>query len=317
MTASDRHRPRDRDLNGLRVTVAGPGRVGGSMALWLTTRGATIARIAGRHEHERARALSTRLGCPWVPIASSTSDDCDLLLLTVADDALEAVTENLARRPRAPVVLHCAGGHGIAPLAPLASLGTSCGTLHPLLSFPTVRPTAPAATVYALTGDPPAFELAHRLALAFDGHPVRVDDDARTRYHLAASLAAGGVATVLAAAFELVDDLDDADAVRGGYLNLTRGVLDAMSTKLDAAGSITGPAVRGDVATVRRHLDLLDHEAPEIGRLTRGLLRETLRQTAVRMTTDDRRRLAETIDDKTRKRPDHGHLHAFDPEPIP
>ncbi|MBZ0102344.1 MAG: DUF2520 domain-containing protein, partial [Thermoanaerobaculia bacterium] len=106
---------------------------------------------------------------------------------------------------RARVALHVAGALGAGVLAPLAATGIAVGTFHPLRAFPAVEPdpAAAAGCFFALDGDPRARSLGRRLAEALGGESAVVPEEARTIYHLAATLAAGGVATVLAAAADL------------------------------------------------------------------------------------------------------------------
>jgi hypothetical protein len=63
---------------------------------------------------------------------------CDLLLLTVPDDALAPLVDDLvaAGSIRAgQVIVHTSGRYGIAVLAPAAAVGASVLAIHPALTF--------------------------------------------------------------------------------------------------------------------------------------------------------------------------------------
>ena len=85
--------------------------------------------------------------------------------------------------------------------------------------------------------------------------------EARPLYHFAATLAAGGVVTLLAAAAEIAGGLGLPEEVTRGYLELARGALAAAAHTLDEgrplATAITGPVARDDRETLRRHLAAL------------------------------------------------------------
>lgn len=255
--------------------VAGYGRVGTSLALWLVAAGARLVAVAGR---DPGRPLDARLpAVPRLALSDLQSAEADLLLLAVTDPALPAVAEQLARRPQAGVVLHVSGPLDAGVLAPLAQDATSSlprsaiGTFHPLRAFPTVLPRPAVGTVYALDGDAAALALGRRLAAAFDGQTVEVGGEARTLYHLAATLAAGGVTTVLAMLAELLAAAGLPRTLLAANLHLMDGALEAVrraaqeGADLEAFDrAITGPAVRGDVATLERQRAALLVIAPRL-----------------------------------------------------
>ena len=257
-------------LGGLRFSLVGPGRVGTSLAAWTAAAGGRLGGTAGRGE---AGGLATA--------------GEDLLLVAVPDPALPEVAAELGRRPQAAVVLHTSGSQDAAVLAPLREAGSAIGSLHPLKAFPRPLPDPDEArgVFFAVDGDPAAVALAHRLAAAWGGTSAEVPPAARPLYHLLASVAAGGVVTLLSAVEELAGRLGLPPAVVGGYLELARGAV-AAAAAAHAAGSpvpaaLTGPVARGDRATVVRQLADLQEAAP--GRsdfldLVVRLARETLHQ---------------------------------------
>jgi predicted short-subunit dehydrogenase-like oxidoreductase (DUF2520 family) len=257
----------DGPLADLTVSLVGPGRVGRSLAAWAEARGARCLTVAGRHD---------------LPGLSTAGQD--LILLAVPDGALPAVAAALAARPQAAVALHTSGSLDAEVLAPLRALGTAVGSLHPLKAFPQplVDPEEARGVFFAVDGDPPARALAFRLAAAWEAEAAEVPTAARTLYHFAATLAAGGVVTLLAAAEEIAGRLGLPDSVVRGYLELCRGAV-AAATEAHAGGrtvaaALTGPAARGDRTTVERQLDALAGLTPEKVRLAAELAEETLRQ---------------------------------------
>jgi predicted short-subunit dehydrogenase-like oxidoreductase (DUF2520 family) len=268
-------------LEGLRFSLAGPGKVGASLARWAVAAGAGLAAVAGRQ--------AGGIVWPGGPAVSALGDldtaGQDLLLVCVSDGAIPEVAAELARRPQARVVLHTSGSRDASALAPLAAAGSALGSLHPLKAFPRPLPDPAEArgVFFALDGDPEARELAGRLAAAWGGTAAEVPAEARPLYHFAATLAAGGVATLLAAAAEIVRLLGLPEEVARGYVELARGAVAAASRTLEEgrplASAITGPAARGDRATLASHLEALRRVAPGKLPLAMFLALETLRQT--------------------------------------
>jgi predicted short-subunit dehydrogenase-like oxidoreductase (DUF2520 family) len=208
-------------------------------------------------------------------LAEMESAGDDLLLVAVADAALPAVAD----------ALHTSGSLDASALAPLRAAGSAVGSLHPLKAFPRPLPDLDQArgVFFAVDGDPAARELAGRLAAAWEAVTGEVPAQARLLYHFAASLAAGGVVTLLAVAEDLAARLALPREVVRGYLELCRGAV-AAALETAAAGdplaaAITGPAARGDHGLVLRQLEALRQTDPGKLPLAVHLARETLRQT--------------------------------------
>ena len=298
-------------LSGLRVGIAGPGRVGRSYARWLRAAGADLRLIVSRTpaslDPSRANGASANDPLRDVPKASFDSvfdtifakdyrPDLDVLLLTVSDDALAEVARRWAQRwaqrwaanvlDQLPfrVVLHSSGCFDSEILAPLRALGVSVGSLHPLRAFPDMVTEPGPDPFFAIDGDAGAMALARRIAEALGGTTCELSGERRVVYHLAASLAAGGVATTLAMVTELMDRADLPGEVLDGYLDLLRGAVDAAERRARDQGpgalasAITGPAARGDESTIQRHRRALLQVAPELAPTVESLWRETGRQ---------------------------------------
>jgi len=78
-------------------------------------------------------------------------------------------------------------------------------------------------------------------------HAIIVPDEARSLYHAAASVAAGGIVTVAALAEHL---MFRAGVSRAALVPLVRSAVDNWAAL--GADALTGPAVRGDEETMER-----------------------------------------------------------------
>jgi predicted short-subunit dehydrogenase-like oxidoreductase (DUF2520 family) len=273
---------------GLTFALAGAGRVGGSLARWLAAGGARATAVAVRRPprgggggSSPGAALAEELGARAVPFERLATGDDGLLLVAVSDPALDEVVRRLGERPQAAVALHTSGSRGASALGPLAAGGSAVGSFHPLRAFTRVEPDPAAArgVFFALDGDPAARALGRRLAGAWGAVTAVVPEGRRDLYHFAATRAAGGVTTLLAVAEQLADRLGLPPAVAAGYRELARGAV-AATAERGAAAAITGPAARGDLATVERHLEALAGEAPDLAPLAALLALESRRQHA-------------------------------------
>lgn len=295
--------PAARPLAGLDFCLAGSGRVGSSMARWAAAEGARPVAVAYHGPPAAAVALAADLGARALPLDElECATESRLLLVAVPDPALAEVVGRLVERRQAAVVLHTSGSRGAEALAPLRAGGSAVGCLHPLKAFPRPLPHPDAArgVFFAVDGDAEAVDLALRLVAAWEGIAGRVPEERRALYHLAATLSAGGVTTLLATAERIARAAGLPPETIGGYLELARGAIAAATEEAVAGGglaaAITGPVARGDEETVARHLAALGETLPDLLPLIALLGHETLeRQRESGPLTAAQRRLGERL----------------------
>lgn len=212
------------------IRIIGPGRAGTSLAAALSARGWAFAGFLGRGDD-----------------LSAAARDVDVLVIATPDDAIAEVAA--AVDPVATTtVVHLSGSLGLDALGahPLRA------ALHPLVPLPNGEVGAArlgSGVTFAVAGAPVAREIASTLG----GRTVEVADEDRAAYHAAACIAANHVVALLGqverVAAEVGLDLKS-------FLPLTRAAVDDVAT-LGARDALTGPARRGDWATLSRHLDAL------------------------------------------------------------
>ncbi|WP_153502665.1 Rossmann-like and DUF2520 domain-containing protein [Cumulibacter manganitolerans] len=226
----------------MKVTVLGRGRVGTALAEALGAAGVEARLLPGR----------------------SLPDVSGLVALCVPDDAIETTATRLAASldaagpPAGSAVVHCSGALGLEPLRPLADAGCAVGAWHPLQAFATTRTGIRDGITWAITAGEPLQTALHGLSERLGGHPIDLAEPDRARYHAAAVLAANYSVTLIAHATELLAGCGvERRPALDALLPLMYSTLDGLAAH-GLPDGLTGPAVRGDVGTLRRHLAALD-----------------------------------------------------------
>jgi nicotinate (nicotinamide) nucleotide adenylyltransferase len=236
------------------VWLVGRGNVWAHAEPWLRGRGRHVWSVGG---HE---ALEAQVDWPADPPAA--------VWLLVRDGAIPSVAAALLGNiPTRTPVLHAAGAlpsHDMRALAGLAAAGHPVGTLHPICSLRAERPWPShlGAAAFGVEGDPAARAVAMQW---LDDQPwldlQALDDVARRAYHGACALAANHLAVLEeTAAGVLRRQGHPAEHVAAALDVLLRSALDNLLA-LGVPAGITGPVVRGDMQTVRGHLEALDADA--------------------------------------------------------
>jgi predicted short-subunit dehydrogenase-like oxidoreductase (DUF2520 family) len=254
------------------IGLVGAGAVGTALGVALTRAGWPVAAIASRDDARRERFRSLVSGARGFAEATALLDDVELVILAVPDDALPGLAAEL-RLYGGQAMVHTSGSLGAEVLEPARAAGTQVGSFHPLVAFADTERAVAAlrgATV-AIEADDQLASLLAEMAEALGATAVRLAPGSKAAYHAAAMLAAGGFVALLDAIAELgrVAGLDEpgALAIYGGLAEQTLGNARA----LGIARALTGPMVRGDVGTIRRHLEALEQHAPDVVPLYRAI----------------------------------------------
>lgn len=270
----------------MRIGFVGAGVVGTALALALSRCGHDVVAVASR-TRASAEALARRLpGCA-VESKQGVADRADLVFLTTPDDAIGAVCAEIRWRPGGRVV-HCSGAASTAVLEPARAAGALVGGFHPLQTFASADAalaSLPGTTFVVEAEEPLAAELAG-LAAELGGRSMRLRAEDKVLYHAAAAIASNYLVVLVSLASELWAELGtgQAEAV-GALMPLLKGTLGNLE-RVGLPGALTGPIARGDVGTVRRHLDALAERSPSVLPAYTLLGREAIRIALAKGTLD-------------------------------
>src|SRR6266704_808021 len=254
----------------------GAGRAGTGLASSFARAGVSVVAIASR-KIASAQRLAKRVRGARACAPQEVVDRADIVFLTVPDDAIEAVASRIEWRAGSACV-HCSGAVDLEVLKKAVADGALAGGFHPLHMFGEAGepPGALAGCTIALAGPDALVEKLERLARALDAKPLRLPEGGRALYHAAANFSGAFVIALIQEAIALWGKLGIAEAdALAALLPLVRGTADN-AEKLGTAGGLGSAIARGDVGTIRRHLDVLAREAPDSLELYRILSLRTI-----------------------------------------
>ena len=247
-----------------RIGVIGAGRVGAVLAAALRAQGHDIVAVAAESTLSRERAHTLLAG---VPICKPTevARRSDLLLLTVPDDMLSNVATQLvgagAIKPGTRVV-HTSGRHGLAAIDIVREVGAHPMAVHPAMTFTGTELDLGRLTgcVFGVTVDDADRDEAAALVSTLGGSAMWVAEGNRTLYHAGMAHGANHLVTLVAQSMDLLARAG-ADDPAAALRPLLTAALDNALAHGDAA--LTGPIVRGDVLTIRAHVEDILTNAPD------------------------------------------------------
>jgi predicted short-subunit dehydrogenase-like oxidoreductase (DUF2520 family) len=246
------------------VGVIGAGRVGAVLGAALAAAGHDVVAAAGLSAASAERAARLLPGVPLLP-ADEVVAAADLVVLAVPDDTLAGLVAGLAETGAwraGQLTFHTSGAHGLAVLAPAERVGVLPLALHPAMTFSGAAEDADRVlgAPFGVTSRAEHRAVAETLVLEMGGEPFFVAEDDRRLYHAALVTGANHLVTLVAEA---------ADLLRAAGVAAPSQVLAPLLTAALDNGlrrgdrGLTGPVSRGDVGTVRDHLETLTERSPQ------------------------------------------------------
>ncbi len=250
---------------GLTLGFIGAGTTGTALAVSLWRCGYRVISVFSRSISSAQRLAGMVDGCRVCESAQQVADTAQLVFITTPDDVISQVAEEVRWR-NGQYVVHCSGAHSVDILAPARKAGAGTGSFHPLQTFASIEQAIKNihGSVFGIEAEEPLRTLLKAMAEALDGEPVMLRAEDKVLYHAAAVFACNYLVTLV----KLATDLWQIFGVPQG--RATKALLPLLQGTLNNIGNIglpnclTGPIARGDLGTIRRHLEALKEVAPSI-----------------------------------------------------
>jgi predicted short-subunit dehydrogenase-like oxidoreductase (DUF2520 family) len=242
------------------VAIVGPGRLGTALAKQLASAGCLIIEIISRDNRSSlatATKLARKVGAR-LRVSSGALLDATLIWFCVPDSEISKAAAEFSRRDwTGKIALHSSGVLTSDALGLLRKKGAAVASVHPLMTF--VEGTVPelAGVPFAIEGDPRAVEAAKKIVRSLGGDAFPIRKQNKAAFHAFATMICPLLVSLLATSERVADvaGISDKEA-RRRMMPIIRQTL-ANYSKLGPAGAFSGPIVRGDAETVRKHLKAL------------------------------------------------------------
>ncbi len=201
----------------------------------------------------------------------------ELVWFCVPDSAIASAAREAAgdERWKGRVALHSSGALTSDELDPLRERGTSVASVHPLMTF--VRGAKPSlrGVPFAIEGDAAAIRAARKIVRDLGGRAYSIRKSDKTAYHAWGTFASP-LLTALLATTERVAEAAGVSRREAAQrmMPILRQTLANYET-FGAAAGFSGPIIRGDAETVRKHLGVL-RKNPHAEKVYRALAEAAL-----------------------------------------
>ena len=261
-----------------RVFIIGAGQVGRGLSRAFRACGVEVVALHGRKPSDSATSSGDLPG---------SIRDANVIIIAVRDPQIAGVVNDLAGAASSPlgfakashpaissgsVVLHTSGIAEARSLDILRSAGFSAGTFHPLAPFAVTErvPGLLRGGWIGIDGDDAARATSRRLAASLGARTLDIPVGGKPAYHAAAVMASNFPVALAYAASQLMRSAGVADrSAQSAVESLIAAAVGNLANN-SPVEALTGPVVRGDAETVRKHLEMLSSQ-PELDRVYRAL----------------------------------------------
>lgn len=289
-----------------RIAIVGSGNLARALAVALHAAGYRIVQIVARVRQtslRRARQLAVEVGASAVTVARARVL-ADLVWFCVPDGAIRGAAEALKGADwGGKVALHSSGALTSDELAELRRRGAVVASVHPLMTFVPGSQPALEAVPFAIEGDADAVRTARQIVKNLGGHAYSIRKKEKAAYHAWGTF----VSPLLTALLVISEHVAVAAGVhrkeaRRRMLPMLKRTL-ANYEAFGAAGAFSGPILRGDVDTVKRHLHILRGDP-----IAQGVYVSLTRAALAYLPAKDKRVMEKVVKSKSLRRGKRGEL---------
>jgi len=249
----------------MNCNIIGAGRLG--LALAYVLKYAGLVTISAIHNHS---PQSTKNAAEIIEDAEAIFDiedlpPADITLITVPDDRISEIVDNLNLRKRvqsSSIVIHCSGVLGSDILAELKVYGCYIANFHPLKSF---RKNQYSLDLFqdvpcVVEGDEKAVNWLRTTFLPLKAHLISIDKSQKALYHAAAVMASNYLITLSHISSNLLQQagIEEKESKRLIYKLMQSSMDNLLQTKHEK-DALTGPISRGDYQTISHHLKSIEN----------------------------------------------------------
>lgn len=234
----------------LRVVIFGAGNVATQLAKALTAHNFNILQVVSRSV-ANAKELAGIVNATFTVDINAVTLNADLYILAVPDSAIVSIANSL--RGINGLVVHTSGSTPMQVLQPISS---RVGVFYPFQTFTKGRDANLSNVPFCLEASSSNdLDLLTQLAKLLGGNPLEMNSNQRQMLHLAGVFSCNFVNHMLAIA-QLLAQENNFD-----FKLLQPLIVETIEKALmgNPLKSQTGPAIRGDSETIKKHMGLLSH----------------------------------------------------------
>jgi predicted short-subunit dehydrogenase-like oxidoreductase (DUF2520 family) len=258
------------------LNIIGSGRVGRACGrMWARARVFEIQDVLTRSRQSAAEAVEF-IGAGRAVGGVGEMRESDVWMIATRDDAIRASSDTLAATGKLTpddIVFHVSGATPSSALRSAAARGALTASVHPIKTFPDAELAVQRfpGTFCGAEGHPDALRVLKPAFESIGATVFEIAAEVKPIYHAGGVFSCNYLAALIEAALRAHEKAGIPRAASLKALEpLVRETVDAIFEQ-GPARALTGPIARGDIATVKHQLAMVEDWNAGMGALYRGL----------------------------------------------
>lgn len=271
-----------------KIGFIGVGPVGTAFGVRLSQQGYEVIAVYDVSSVAAQRFAETVTGCQVCETAQDAADMAEFVFITTPDDVIARVAAQVNWHTGQSVI-HCSGACSTDVLEPARERAATVGSFHPCQTFASINQAVEnlLGSTFAIEAEEPLLSVLKGMANALRGSWLELKAEDKALYHASAAIACNYFYTIVKLAADLWQNFGKSTTeATEAFLPILRGSVSNIAN-VGLPGCLTGPIARGDLDTIRKHLDALGKRAPTIVGLYKALGMETISIALAKGTIDE------------------------------
>jgi len=264
----------------IHFATIGCGRLGTNLSIRLKEAGHIPVGLSARHL-ESMKPFNDIIKAPKIDtVPWKITSGANVVFITTPDDCISEVCNQLVEKKcfhANTILYHCSGSLSSEALSAARTSGLNIGSLHPLQSFPVriIKPNPFEGIFVSIEGSPLAIEVGKQIVMDLKAKVVEISTEGKKLYHAAAVAASNYLVTLLnmAKQFNIASGMSE-EVSLAVLKPLIQGTLNNIE-KQGITDALTGPISRGDIQTIKNHIEQINTKKPEFSKLYKILGQHT------------------------------------------
>jgi len=198
--------------------------------------------------------------CPSI----SELPPADITLIATPDDLIShtctALSKNQLLKSES-IVMHCSGSLSSDALNSVSEKGCFIASVHPMRSFakPALSIEEYKGTYCAMEGDKKGIATLKSLFESIGSITYEIDKDKKSYYHAAGVFSSNYLVTLAQQALACMNEAGVENEIAMRIItNIMKSSVSNLERTLSPKQSLTGPIQRGDISTIKKHMDAFE-----------------------------------------------------------
>jgi predicted short-subunit dehydrogenase-like oxidoreductase (DUF2520 family) len=271
------------------IGFVGAGKVGTSFGKYLIQNEISVAGYYSR-SHLSAVTASEHTASRCFAKVEDLVQMVDGIFITTGDDQIEQACRHVVDSVdslQGKFMVHMSGALSSEVLRYAANKGAKIFSLHPLQAFADIDSAQIALkeTVFGIEGQSDLKILKSILEITGNRY-IQLRPEQKTRYHMVACIVSNYLVTLLGFGLDLFDSIGiDQEKGMRALLPMIRGTIENVE-QLGPDKALTGPIARGDLKTIKKHMENFSAKEGDAAEFYTLLCRKTLELATKRKLTD-------------------------------